>query len=42
MRLLEREAGGKELWPAERQILAIVRRKPMGHALSAIETKEVA
>jgi hypothetical protein len=42
MRLLEREASGKELWPAERQILAKVRPKPMGQALSAIETKEVA
>jgi hypothetical protein len=42
MRLLEREAGGKELWPAERQILAVIRRKPMGQALSATETKEVA
>jgi hypothetical protein len=39
MGLLEREAGGQELWPAERQILAVARRKPMGHAQAV---KEVA
>ena len=31
--LLEAEAAGKELYPAERQILAAARRKPMGHAV---------
>jgi hypothetical protein len=42
MRLLERKASGQELWPAERQVLAVARRKPMNQALSVIETKEVA
>jgi hypothetical protein len=37
--LLEAEAAGKELYPAERQILAAARRKPMGNAFAV---KEVA
>ena len=38
MALLEAEAAGKELYPAERQILAAARRKSMGRAVAVKKT----